>query len=188
MNDMYNIFRRAGSQTWSVRFHVPRDRRSDVGKAFGTKTGHKAEVVKTLGTSDRKEAMGRRYKALEDIRKEIDVRLQEIGLPPLHGDWQPDWAFPWAEDEQTIAEALEARKELAKASTREDQTEEVYTEDRNGLPHRTTIRTSERAVIAPLHSEELSLRAIAGRLEGMGIKTSRGKAEWTTAAVKRCLG
>lgn len=141
---MYNIFRRAGSQTWSVRFHVPRARRSDVGKAFGTKTGHKAEVVKTLGTSDRKEAMGRRYKALEDIRKEIDVRLQEIGLPPLHGDWQPDWAFPWAEDEQTIAEALEARKELAKASTREDQTEEVYTEDRNGLPHRTTIRTSER--------------------------------------------
>ena len=109
---MYNIFRRAGSQTWSVRFHVPRDRRSDVGKAFGTKTGHKAEVVKTLGTSDRKEAMGRRHKALEDIRKEIDVRLQEIGLPPLHGDWQPDWAFPWAEDEQTIAEALEARKSL----------------------------------------------------------------------------
>lgn len=44
------------------------------------------------------------------------------------------------------------------------------------------------AVIAPLHSEGLSLRAIAGRLEGMGIKTSRGKTEWTAAAVKRCLG
>ncbi|WP_208598594.1 hypothetical protein [Acetobacter malorum] len=64
---MHSIFRRTGAQTWSVRFHVPRDRRFDVGKAYGTKSGHKADVVKTLGTTDRKEAMGRRPKALEAI-------------------------------------------------------------------------------------------------------------------------
>ncbi|WP_278368400.1 recombinase family protein [Acetobacter orientalis] len=34
----------------------------------------------------------------------------------------------------------------------------------------------------------MSLRAIAGRLEAMGVRTSRGKTEWTPAAVKRCLG
>ncbi|KXV06036.1 hypothetical protein AD930_09260 [Acetobacter malorum] len=67
MEDMHSIFRRTGAQTWSVRFHVPRDRRFDVGKAYGTKSGHKADVVKTLGTTDRKEAMGRRPKALEAI-------------------------------------------------------------------------------------------------------------------------
>lgn len=42
--------------------------------------------------------------------------------------------------------------------------------------------------IATLHSQGLSLRAIAGRLEAMGVRTSRGKTEWTPAAVKRCLG
>ena len=79
---MHNIFHRPGAQTWSVRFHVPRKRREDVGKAFGAKSGYKAEVVRTLNTTDRNEAMGRRAIAIEKIRIEIDARLQAIGLPP----------------------------------------------------------------------------------------------------------
>ncbi|KON63925.1 phage integrase family protein [Komagataeibacter europaeus] len=141
---MHNIFRRTGAQTWSVRFHVPRERREDVGKAFGAKSGHKAEVVRTLNTTDRNEAMGRRALAIEKIRVEIDARLQAIGLPPLHGDWKPEWAFAWAEEDNATAEALEARQEIARASTREDQTEEVYRENPNGSLRLTTMRTSER--------------------------------------------
>ncbi|GBQ94255.1 hypothetical protein AA23498_1971 [Acetobacter nitrogenifigens DSM 23921 = NBRC 105050] len=70
---MLNIFRRGHS--WAVRFHIPRERREDVGKAYGAATGHKAEIVKALGTSDRAEAIARRPKALEAIRQEVDAKL-----------------------------------------------------------------------------------------------------------------
>lgn len=128
MDDMYNIFRRTGAQTWSVRFHVPRDRRSDVGKAYGTKSGYKAEVVKTLGTTDRKEALGRRPMALEAIRAE----------------WKPDWALAWADEGKITEEALAARRELSKASEREDEAEEVYIRSPDGTIYPTTMRTSPR--------------------------------------------
>ena len=141
---MYNIFRRTGAQTWSVRFHVPRDRRSDVGKAYGTKSGYKAEVVKTLGTTDRKEALGRRPMALEAIRAEIDAKLQAVGLRPLHGEWKPDWALAWADEGKITEEALAARRELSKASEREDEAEEVYIRSPDGTIHTTTMRTSPR--------------------------------------------
>ena len=103
-----------------------------------------AEVVRTLRTTDRKEAMARRPKALELIRSEIDHKLQAIGLPPLHGDWEPSWALAWAEDEALTAEALDARKAIAQASQHEDEVEEVLTEDRNGQLRQTTMRTSAR--------------------------------------------
>nr|WP_035374164.1 hypothetical protein [Acetobacter persici] len=141
---MNNIFRRAGAQTWSVRFHIPRDRRSDVGKAYGTKGGHKADVVKTLSTTDRKEAMGRRPKALEAIRAEIDAKLQAIGLAPLDGGWQPDWAFTWDDEEKAVSEGLAARREIAKAADREDQAEEFYTATADGSMLSATIRISPR--------------------------------------------
>lgn len=142
---MNNIFRRAYAQTWSVRFHVPRDRRSDVGRAYGVKSGHKSDVVKTLGTTDRKEAMNRRPKALEAIRREIDAKLQAAGLPPLHGDWEPDWALSSAEGIKATADALSARAEIERASTREDQIEEGWSLGPDGRRRRTQFRTSERA-------------------------------------------
>ncbi|WP_249210890.1 hypothetical protein [Acetobacter persici] len=141
---MNNIFRRAGAQTWSVRFHIPRDRRSDVGKAYGTKGGHKADVVRSLSTTDRREAMGRRPKALEKIRSEIDAKLQAIGLAPLDGGWEPDWAFTWDDEEKAVAEGLEARRELVMASDREDEAEEFPLVDSDGRIRTTTMRTSPR--------------------------------------------
>ncbi|MCH4023165.1 MAG: hypothetical protein LKH33_11145 [Acetobacter sp.] len=70
---MHNIFRRPGAQTWSVRFHVPRERQEDVGKALGARSGRLAERVRTLRTTNRAEALGRRPAALEAIRQEMDV-------------------------------------------------------------------------------------------------------------------
>ncbi|MBO1361922.1 tyrosine-type recombinase/integrase [Acetobacter sacchari] len=137
-----NIFRRGHS--WAVRFHIPRERRADVGRAYGAATGHKAEIVKALGTSDRAEAIARRPKALEAIRQEVDARLVAAGLPPLHGDWKPAWAFAWSEPEAVITEALEARKEIADASPVEDETDEVWVDAPNGGLRRSTMSTSER--------------------------------------------
>lgn len=64
-----------------VQLHVQRECRTDVGRAFGATSGHKADVVRTLHTIDRNEAMGRRAAAIEPIRREIDTRPQAIGLP-----------------------------------------------------------------------------------------------------------
>lgn len=144
MDDMHNIFRRTGAQTWSVRFHIPRDRRSDVGRAYGTKGGHKADVVKTLSTTDRKEAMGRRSKALEAIRAEIDAKLQAIGLAPLDGGWKPEWAFTWDDEEKAVAEGLEARREIVMASDREDEAEEFPVVNADGSIRSAVMRASPR--------------------------------------------
>ncbi|MBS0980186.1 hypothetical protein JK174_05185 [Acetobacter thailandicus] len=159
MNDMHNIFRRSGAQTWSVRFHIPRERRSDVGKAYKTQSGQKSEIVKTLQTTCRKEAMGRRQKALDAIRAEIDAKLQAIGLLPLHGEWKPEWAFAWAEERHALDEALEAKKEIEKAATREDEVEEVYVKDALGRLHLKTFRTSERDRKISVMQDILSDRA-----------------------------
>jgi hypothetical protein len=120
MDDMHNIFRRPGAQTWSVRFHVPRERQADVGKAFGVRSGKLAERVRTLRTTNRSEALGRRSAALEAIRQEIDAKLKQAGFPPLQGEWRPDWGI---EQSDMVAEALEARRELGVASDTPDQSE-----------------------------------------------------------------
>jgi DNA invertase Pin-like site-specific DNA recombinase len=44
-----------------------------------------------------------------------------------------------------------------------------------------------RPVIERLQAEDLSLRGIAARLDGMGIRTQRGK-EWTAAGIRNLLG
>ncbi|WP_143225553.1 DUF6538 domain-containing protein [Acetobacter pomorum] len=71
--DMRNMLKRGNS--YSVRFNVPEDRRADVGKVFGAKSGMKDEIVRTLGTRDYREAVKGRDAALEAIRKEVNAKL-----------------------------------------------------------------------------------------------------------------
>ena len=149
MDDMHNIFRRPGAQTWSVRFHVPRERQEDVGKALGVRSGRLAERVRTLRTTNRAEALGRRPAALEAIRQEIDAKLIQAGFPPLQGEWRPDWAV---EQSDVVSEALEARRELEAVSDVPDQTEE--------MPNNRTIRTSPKDRLRDTIVDVISDRAI----------------------------
>ena len=73
-DDMHGL-RRTGGQAYSARLSIPRDRWADAGKAFGTKTGIKQEVVRSLGTREKQEAIRRRDKALAAMREDLD----EIG-------------------------------------------------------------------------------------------------------------
>jgi hypothetical protein len=54
--------------TWCVRFNVPQDRWADLGKATGAKSGIKREIVRTLQTTDYREAEKRCDNALSAIR------------------------------------------------------------------------------------------------------------------------
>ena len=110
-DDMHGL-RRTGGLTWSVRLSIPRDRWSDAGKAFGTKTGIKQEVIRSLGTQDAKEAIRRRDKALAVMREDLDAKLVAAGFLPIHGHWQPDWM----NEDQLLTEALEARREIGSVS------------------------------------------------------------------------
>lgn len=108
--------RRTGGLTWSVRLSIPRDRWTDAGKAFRTATGIKQELIRSLGTRDKQEAIKRRDKALAAMREDLDTRLVAAGLLPIHGHWQPDWMKP----ENLIADALNARREIQSVSERAD--------------------------------------------------------------------
>ena len=108
--------KRTGGLTWSVRLSIPRDRWTDAGKAFRTATGIKQELIRSLGTRDKQEAIKRRDKALAAMREDLDTRLVAAGLLPIHGHWQPDWMKP----ENLIADALDARRELQSVSERAD--------------------------------------------------------------------
>jgi len=114
-DDMHGL-RRTGGQAYSVRLSIPRDRWADAGKAFGTKTGIKQEVVRSLGTREKQEAIRRRDKALAAMREDLDAKLVAAGFLPIHGHWKPDWM---AED-RLLSEALEARREIAATSDRTD--------------------------------------------------------------------
>ncbi len=50
-----------------------------------------AEIVRTLRTAERREAMRRVGPALAAIREEVDAALRRAGRPPLT-DWTADWA------------------------------------------------------------------------------------------------
>ncbi|MBF0892082.1 hypothetical protein HKD28_11785 [Gluconobacter sp. LMG 1744] len=104
--------RRTGGQAYSVRLSIPRDRWADAGKAFGTKTGIKQEVVRSLGTREKQEAIRRRDKALAAMREDLDAKLVAAGFLPIHGHWKPDWM---AED-RMLSEALEARRQIGSVS------------------------------------------------------------------------
>nr|WP_317214103.1 DUF6538 domain-containing protein [Gluconobacter sp. GP1] len=67
-DDMHGL-RRTGGLTWSARLSIPRDRWSDAGKAFGTTSGIKQEVIRSIGTQDAKEAIRRRDRALAAMRE-----------------------------------------------------------------------------------------------------------------------
>ena len=69
--DMHGL-KRTGGLTWSARLSIPRDRGADVGQAYGTKSGIKQEVIRSLGTRDKHEALRRRDKALAVLRAEVD--------------------------------------------------------------------------------------------------------------------
>lgn len=89
-------------QTWYARLHIPENRWADVGEALGARSGIKRDVVKTLQTTDRREAQRRREPAMAAIRAEVDAALVEAGKPPLT-DWTAEWA----------TRALERRQEIA---------------------------------------------------------------------------
>ncbi|AFW02316.1 hypothetical protein BAR24_12280 [Gluconobacter oxydans] len=115
-DDNMHGLRRTGGLTWSVRLSIPRDRWADAGKAFGTKTGIKQEVIRSLGTRDKHEALRRRDKALAAMREDLDAKLVAAGFLPIHGHWQPDWM----NEDRLLTEALEARREITATSDRTD--------------------------------------------------------------------
>ncbi len=65
-------------------------RRADVGKAMGVASGIKRELVRTLQTTDRREAEQRRDTAISAMRAEADTALRRANLQPLT-DWTADW-------------------------------------------------------------------------------------------------
>ncbi|NVN40514.1 hypothetical protein HUK82_08045, partial [Ameyamaea chiangmaiensis] len=94
--------RLTGGKTYAARLSIPRERWADVGRAYGTRTGVRQELVRSTQTRDRHEAIRRRGKVLERLRAEVDAKLAAIGLPPLHGTWCPDWMT----EERLVADAL----------------------------------------------------------------------------------
>lgn len=54
-------------------------------------------------------ALKLRDAALEAIRRSLNLKLTEAGLPPLHGDAVPDWMS----EDCLLSEVLEARREIA---------------------------------------------------------------------------
>ncbi|GBR47762.1 hypothetical protein [Gluconobacter roseus] len=114
MNDMANLTERHGS--YYVRFIVPKERWRDVGAVLGSSTGLRRDVLKSLQTKDRKTAFKLRDAALEAIRRSLNLKLAEAGLPPLHGDVVPDWMS----EDCILSEALEVRWEIASTSDRTD--------------------------------------------------------------------
>ena len=93
--------------TWFVRLSLPRDRWADVGRAMSAGGGLKREVVRTLQTSDRAEALRRRDVALAAVRREVDAALAAARLRPLT-DWTADWPSAAADWRQRLATASSA--------------------------------------------------------------------------------
>lgn len=85
---MSNLLRRG--KTWYVRYSVPEARWGDVGRALNSKTGICREKVRTLQTTDHRQATQRKAQALAKIEAEIELALRRARLPPLT-DWTADW-------------------------------------------------------------------------------------------------
>ncbi|MBB3883653.1 DUF6538 domain-containing protein [Acetobacter oeni] len=99
--DMRNLVKRG--QGYYARLIIPQDRWQDAGKVMGCRSGIRREVVRTLGTRDHREAIRRREKMLETMRAELDAKLVQAGLLPLHGEWCPTEAWcPSSPDEQAV--------------------------------------------------------------------------------------
>ena len=70
---MQNLLRRGA--TYYARLFIPADRWSDVGKAMNAAGGTKKEAVRTLQTTDIREARSRLRAALTAMQVDIDARL-----------------------------------------------------------------------------------------------------------------
>lgn len=99
---MQNLLRRGN--TWFARLFIPNDRWADVGKAMGAARGIKREVVRTLQTSDRREAQRRLGVALAGLRATVDEALRLAKMRPLT-DWTADWADRAAENRAALRAA-----------------------------------------------------------------------------------
>jgi hypothetical protein len=99
---MQNLIRRG--PTWYARSFIPKDRWADVGKAMNAANGIRREVVRTLNTTDLREAKRRLQPALAATQGQIDGHLKAAGLAPL-SDWTADW----------VARAVEIRANLKAA-------------------------------------------------------------------------
>ncbi len=115
---MSDIFRRG--LTWWVRLHIPRDRQADAAKAMGAKTPLLRERWRSLGTRDRREALGRRDTTLAELRAELDDRLRLRGSPPLAG-----WKASWAERAAVMRERLANASDVPYALEEDPRTGEV---------------------------------------------------------------
>lgn len=101
-----SILRRG--QTYFVRVTLPPDRWADVGRAMGARAGLRREVVKTLGTTDRKEASSRIDAAASTIIQDVEAALRRAKLRPL-----TDWTADWMSKAHTLNEAWrEGRDEV----------------------------------------------------------------------------
>ena len=100
---MGSILRRG--QTFYARLHIPEARWADVGKAMGAAGGTKREVVRTLRTTDRRQAEQRRDLALGAMRSEVDEALRKAKLRPLT-DWTADWTGRAVQRRQEVAEGV----------------------------------------------------------------------------------
>ncbi|MBS1019553.1 hypothetical protein JK205_11545 [Gluconobacter cerinus] len=112
--DMANLTNRDG--LYYVRFIIPKDRWQDAGKVLGSRTGIRKDILKSLQTRTHKDALRLRDAALEVIRKQLNRKLVDAGLAPLHGADVPDWL----NEELMLTEALEARRRIASASDTDD--------------------------------------------------------------------
>ena len=119
---MQNLIRRGN--TLFARFFIPRDRWEDAGHALKAAGGIKREIVRTLGTTDIKEAKRRLQPALAAIQTDLEVALKAAGLRPLT-DWTADWQGR-AKELRALLQAPEASQVVSVASV--DQPDGTATE------------------------------------------------------------
>lgn len=82
------IFQR--DNTWFVRVTFPENRWADIGKAMDARSGIKREIVRTLETTAKKEAEGRKDAAAAAIGRVVDAALTAAKLKPLDA-WTGEW-------------------------------------------------------------------------------------------------
>ncbi|MEJ5117216.1 hypothetical protein WH158_07270 [Gluconobacter cerinus] len=95
-------------RTYCVRFIIPKDRWFDVGKATGSTTGRRRDIVRTLGTQCRFEALRRRDAAISAICNHLNQVLQEADMEPLGSGWIPQWSSDASNGELPLATANKA--------------------------------------------------------------------------------
>ena len=90
---MANLLKRG--DTCFVRLMIPRNRWADIGRAMGARGGIRWEVVRTLQTTNFREAQRRREEGLRAAREMIDDALKRHRLKPLRIGLRIGWGGPW---------------------------------------------------------------------------------------------